>query len=64
MSMKMPISIFCPLLPKLGALAAAGDAAEAGELLATPPPGELPPQTVGLDAVPALAVEVWTGCAP
>jgi hypothetical protein len=61
--MKMPISIFCPLLPKLAALAAAGDAAEAGELLATPPSGELPPQTVGPD--PALAViEVWTGCAP
>jgi hypothetical protein len=62
--MKMPISIFCPL-PKLAALAAAGDAAEAGELLATPPSCELPPQTVVPDAVPALAVvEVWTGCAP
>jgi hypothetical protein len=62
--MKMPISIFCPLLPKL-ALAAAGDAAEAAELLATPPSGELPLQTVGPDPVPAVAVvEVWTGCAP
>ena len=54
--MKMPISIFCPLPPELAALAAAGDADEAGELLATLPAGELPLQTVGPDAVPALPV--------
>ena len=60
--MKIPISIFCPLLPELAALAAAGDVVEAGELLATPPSGELPPQTVEPD--PALAVvEAWAGCA-
>ena len=49
--MKMPISMFCPLLPELVALGGADDAAEAEELLpvslvaallfevlATPPP--------------------------
>jgi hypothetical protein len=62
--MKMPISIFCPLLPEL-ALAAAGDAAEADELLAAPPSGELPLQTVGPDAVCVLdVVEVWSCCPP
>jgi hypothetical protein len=63
--MKMPISIFSPLLPEVAELAAAGDVAEAGELLATPPSGELPLPTLVPDAVPVLAVaEVWADCPP
>ncbi len=31
--MKIPISMFCPLLPELAALVGADDVAEAGELL-------------------------------
>jgi hypothetical protein len=34
--MKIPISMFCPLLPELAALAGADEVAEADELLPVP----------------------------
>ena len=40
--MKIPISMFCPLLPELVALGGADDAAEAEELLPVPLVAPLP----------------------